>query len=398
MAITLTAIETSETIALAAVEKAYIKTEPMPLKESEPKKAVNFYDFDGTILYSYTKEEALELTAMPDNVRHPGLVVQGWNYPLQYLRQMVRVYDRCDVSQTFVTDVEGETRLYCHFEKGRLSPRLGICPNGTVSIDWGDDSDETVLTGSSLTTLVTTDHTYAEEGEYTIKLTCTSGSFAITGDAGGSYLFKNRTTVTGGAQKVYTCALKRAELGTKVSLGAYAFASCHNMTSITIPNTIDSLPDHAFYRCYSLRHMGIPSSVTTLGTYSLHSCDALESISIPRNVTVIPAHFANGCINLRRVCIPNRVTTIGEQAFYGCQAIPYYNVPASVTYIYKNAFSSCYGLGEAHFHTVVPPTLETTAIFTGIQADAVIYVPSEAVTAYKTGVHWGTYSSYIQGE
>jgi hypothetical protein len=42
-------------------------------------KDVNFYDYDGTLLYSYTKEECLELEELPSNPSHNGLVAQGWN-------------------------------------------------------------------------------------------------------------------------------------------------------------------------------------------------------------------------------------------------------------------------------------------------------------------------------
>ena len=42
-------------------------------------KAVNFYDYDGTRLYSYTVEEAAALTELPPHPSHDGLICQGWN-------------------------------------------------------------------------------------------------------------------------------------------------------------------------------------------------------------------------------------------------------------------------------------------------------------------------------
>ena len=44
---------------------------------------VNFFDYDGTLLYAYTWEEALELTELPEGPEHEGLVFQEWNYTLE---------------------------------------------------------------------------------------------------------------------------------------------------------------------------------------------------------------------------------------------------------------------------------------------------------------------------
>ena len=45
-------------------------------------KEVNFLDYDGTILYSYTAAEFAALSSMPANPTHDGLTAQGWNWSL----------------------------------------------------------------------------------------------------------------------------------------------------------------------------------------------------------------------------------------------------------------------------------------------------------------------------
>ena len=45
-------------------------------------KAVNFRDYDGTVLYSYTVDEAAALTELPALPEHSGLICQGWNWSL----------------------------------------------------------------------------------------------------------------------------------------------------------------------------------------------------------------------------------------------------------------------------------------------------------------------------
>ena len=46
---------------------------------SAGQKDVNFYDYDGTIVASYSLSEAQSLTALPNGPTHDGLVFQGWN-------------------------------------------------------------------------------------------------------------------------------------------------------------------------------------------------------------------------------------------------------------------------------------------------------------------------------
>ena len=54
----------------------------------EPKD-VNFIDYDGTLLHSYTKAEINAMTResdLPANPSHPGLTSQGWNWTLAQIK------------------------------------------------------------------------------------------------------------------------------------------------------------------------------------------------------------------------------------------------------------------------------------------------------------------------
>lgn len=47
---------------------------------------VNFFDYDGTLLYAYTWEEAKALTELPPLPVHDGLEVREWNYTLEDIK------------------------------------------------------------------------------------------------------------------------------------------------------------------------------------------------------------------------------------------------------------------------------------------------------------------------
>ena len=73
-------------------------------------------------------------------------------------------------------------------------------------------------------------------------------------------------------------------------------------TSITIPDSITSIKDYAFYYCSSLTSITIPDSITSIGLQAFIGCSSLESITIPGSVTSIGAQAFYGCSNLTIHC------------------------------------------------------------------------------------------------
>lgn len=121
------------------------------------------------------------------------------------------------------------------------------------------------------------------------------------------------------------------------SIGAFAFHSCSNLTSITIPYGVTSIGGWAFFDCVSLTSVTIPNSVTSIGECAFFN-NSLTSIDIPNSVISIGSSAFEGCDELTSVTIPNSVTTIGSCAFLGCDALTSITIPNSVTSIGGNAF------------------------------------------------------------
>ena len=78
---------------------------------SSTSNAVNFYDYDGTIVNSYTATEFANLSELPANPTHEGLTAQGWNWSLADAKEYVSTYGKLDIGQMYATD-DGDTRLY----------------------------------------------------------------------------------------------------------------------------------------------------------------------------------------------------------------------------------------------------------------------------------------------
>ena len=358
---------------------------------------VNFYDYDGTLVVSYSLSEAQALTALPDGPTHEGLIFQGWNYTLEKVKAFTR---SMNVGAMYTTN-DGKTRIYITLGEGRTSPLLGCCPNGTVIVDWGDGTAPDTLTGTSTSTIqYTPTHSYTSPGSYVISLTV-NGTCGFLGSYIGNdycYLLKYSTTADT-RNRYYQNAITKIEIGDSVtSIGNYTFHNCYSLISVTIPDSVTSIENELFSGCYSLTSLIIPDSVTSIGYEAFSGCHSLTSVIIPDSVTSIGENAFGSCESLISVTISNNVTSIENELFSGCESLTSLIIPDSVTSIGIGAFSSCYGMAEYHLKSITPPTLSNTNAFTGIPSDCIIYVPQGSLEAYQTATNWATYASHMQEE
>jgi len=85
----------------------------------------------------------------------------------------------------------------------------------------------------------------------------------------------------------------------------------------TIPSSVTTIGDEAFFWCERLTNVTIPSSVTTIGGSAFFWCKRLTNVTIPSSVTMIGNGAFWMCSSLTSVTIPPSVTMIGERAFLG---------------------------------------------------------------------------------
>ena len=376
---------------------------------------VNFYDYDGTLVASYSLSEAQSLTTLPDGPTHDGLTFQGWNYTLEKVNSFTCPMN---VGAMYITD-DGKTRLHIRIAaEGRMNVPLYISQtvaNG-VTIDWGDGSATETLAGTGN---VNTTHTYANIGDYVITLDPVDGCTLGLGADSDSYCVLGSTSNNG---KVYCNMMQAVRIGDGVtsissnafngchslvsivipdgvtSIGSYAFNSCHSLVSIVIPNGVTSIGNNVFNNCYSLASITISDDVTSIVKSVFYGCYSLTSIAIPNGVTSIGDYAFQNCYSLAHIVIPDGVTSIGKLAFSSCYSLASITIPDSVTSIGASTFSNCYGMAEYHLKPTTPPTLSNTNAFAYIPADCVIYVPQGCLEAYQNATNWATYASKMQEE
>lgn len=92
---------------------------------------------------------------------------------------------------------------------------------------------------------------------------------------------------------------------------------------------VTHLGSYAFCYLPSITSVELPDSIETIGSGAFEGCKNLTGLTIPQNVTVIPQSFCEGCWNIKEITIPNGVTHIKRKAFYGTQ-ISTLTIPSSI--------------------------------------------------------------------
>ena len=146
-------------------------------------------------------------------------------------------------------------------------------------------------------------------------------------------------------------SIKTVVIGDEVeSIERNAFKNCSGITSLTLGKSLTTIGDEAFRLCSGLTSVSIPNSVTRVGTYLFYGCTSLKNVSLGNSLQNINDYMFYGCTSLANIDIPSSVTRIGGGAFANCTGLTDITIPNSITYIYGSPFSGCSGLTSMTIH------------------------------------------------
>ena len=302
-------------------------------------KDVNFIDYDGTLLYSYTAVEAQALSALPSNPSHTGLTAQGWNWTLAQIKTQLTNYPNSIVwvGQMYKTS-DGKTRIYIDIPADANSYSFTVYFKQSVArgvtVDWGDGSATQTFTG---TTATERSHTYASSGQYIITLEVTSGTITFNGASNYS-IFGNSGS---NAYSFKYGRITKIEFDDDAIIdGGYIFEYCYGLQEIVLPSGITAFGNSLFCDCKNLKAIILPDTVTSIGNSAFVNCINLQRVSIPYGVSSIGNNTFKGC-SIKSITLSNSLTSIGGSAFYECRELDSIIVPinanpaaTSSTYIF----------------------------------------------------------------
>lgn len=113
-------------------------------------------------------------------------------------------------------------------------------------------------------------------------------------------------------------------------IGEGAFSRKKNISSIVLPRYLLGIERNAFSYT-NIAQITIPNSVDTIGEKAFYSCKQLQHITLSESVRHIKARAFFGCELLTAISIPDGVTYIGDEAFENCRKLKSIKIPSSVS-------------------------------------------------------------------
>lgn len=283
--------------------------------------------------------------------------------------------------------------------KGCTSLESLVLPDSVTSIGTSVFSDCTALTDLTLSPNITSfgydvftncpARLYASIGTSTAQALSTSNysGYAFTDPQYPYFTFKYYSNT-----KWNITAFDGTVTAVTIPEGVEAISSSafknSSIISITLPSTLKSIPDSAFYGCASLASIAFPDSVTSIGKEAFENCTRLASVTLGSGLTTIgndafynctklkkvyvptidawmnieftsywstPMNYADdlyvGGAPLKTLVIPEGTTAIDDRRFYNCKSLVSVTFPASLTSIGESAFSGCESVKEVHIPT-----------------------------------------------
>ena len=145
-------------------------------------------------------------------------------------------------------------------------------------------------------------------------------------------------------------------------IGAYAFAGCVSLSSLTLSASLSSLGEGAFAGCVNLRSLAfaaansgeeaaetnLPSSLRVIPRCAFAGCASMAGVSFQPGsmLETIGARAFFLCSGLETLKITGTVRSIGAYALAGCRRLPYLDMQTidSIRSIGRHAFEDCQSL------------------------------------------------------
>lgn len=350
-------------------------------------KDVNFYDFDGTLLFAYSIAEANALTALPAPPRRAGLEFDGWNWSLQEVQSLDHV---ANIGAFRVTSDDKTAIIVRVTNDTEKSVSLRVV-NGTV--EWGD--------GAS-TSGVNVSHEYSAHGEYVIRITHTSAYTAHVHAEGkgvrAMFLSKYVEETSVGGYWLETFAYAH---DTEVTLFQYANCLKALVLNATWRNSYGNIemPSHM----HSTKVICFPKSITQLNGVVIKS-GTYGRLVLPDGITKVAfsGTYNDDIFFASELYIPEGLeemkwaTTIDRFILFRGNALRLVKFPSTLQSIICKDLFDYYSRAVLDFTALnAVPSLDASSPSVSSYGSGKILVPSSLLSAWRQASVWSTYASII---
>jgi hypothetical protein len=348
-------------------------------------KDINFYDYDGTLLFSYTIPEAQALTELPTPKGHSGLIFDGWNWDYE---DVIALDYPMDIGAMYRTD-DGKTRLYINvITRAAMDVPLYFSQSVDrgVVIDWGDGTSNETIEGTGYLSIT---HHYNDVGEYCISLDVVEGCLLTLGSnqANVSILGLVRSS----SPLTYATYLDKVELGYRVAFTGNTF-KYSLLTSIAIPKDCGFSSSSAFYGVSRLKALVLPRVEGGSGTNQFTNAYSIRYALLPK-ITNNSGGIANNCENLKHIRLADSIKVLSPNSLRGCYSISGVLIPSSLTALDAYAIYSMYSLRLLDFRRCKQIPINKGN--NDIPSDTIVVVPDELYDEWKIATNWSGVASQI---
>ena len=141
-----------------------------------------------------------------------------------------------------------------------------------------------------------------------------------------------------------------------LSMAHSLYLNGEEIVNLVIPNDVSSIRPYAFYSCYGITSVTIPSWVTSIGGFL--GCTNLKTVIIDSDSLLSKQYSPNSSLkyvfgnNVEEYVVGNSVTSIGAYAFCNCSYMKSIDIPSSITSIGYMTFSGCSGLTKVNISDI----------------------------------------------
>lgn len=237
---------------------------PVPVQNP----ALILWDWEGTKLAEYSREDALALTELPApntlpayaEVDHDLMTFYEWNWNLADAQDWIRKHKNVtrDVSAIFLT-TDGENHDYWLSTRLNTHYKVSVRKQGETNVGYGMMRDCKALKSCSLPNGVN-------------------------------------------------------------SIDQYAFLDCYSLKHMAIPKSVVTLQSEVFRDCFSIERIIMPNQKISIWGEVFSGCASLTSIDTTHWGSFSPG-VLKGCASLSKIHIPNSAINISANAFLNCACL-----------------------------------------------------------------------------
>jgi hypothetical protein len=362
---------------------AEVQTSIPPQMDDVDDGGVVFINYNGDVLYQYNTTNMLAASELPLLPNNYGFKEETWNWVLEDIKSYLTAHPDSTLT-VGVNLVPTDEKTHVFYEVKEDTKNLYVCIslNGTATIEWGDGSSDSTITGSG--SVCYAPHTYLTVGIYEIKIDVI-GSIRLLGVKFGMIITNDELAHTAnrdaGLISRYSSGVKKIWIGKNVEniSGSYYLLKYINIQEISLPNNLvcDSggilednwackglvIPNQTTtisgfsFSSVGMEYLSLPYTITTYDTGILYNPRKLKYLTFTGSMTTGSTNFLSSIFSMRNLTFPNDITSIPINSCTDASSLINIKIPRSVTAIGQSSLTNMYSCRKLDLSNLTDVTI-----------------------------------------